>query len=316
MMTQRIYNFSAGPAVLPVPVLAEAQRDLLALPNAGASILEISHRSSTFAKIIENCESDFRSLLAIPENYRVLFLQGGARLQFSMIPMNLLGAGSQTADYILTGSWSKNAIKQAELEGSMRIAWDGKETNYDRLPRSENLDLNPGAAYAYFTSNETIQGIQFTNEPEVGDVPLVCDASSDILCRPVPVDRYGLLFACAQKNLGPAGVTVVVIREDLLERCPADLSPMLNYRTHAEQHSLFNTAPTFPIYIMGLVVRWILDEFGSLDSLYRHNQRKAQLLYEAIDASDGFYMGHAQPDFRSVMNVTFRLPSDALSSQF
>ena len=217
-MTQRVYNFSPGPAVLPEPVLAEAQRDLMALPGVGASILEISHRSPAFDNIIKQAETNLRQLLSIPDDYAVLFLQGGARLLFSMIPMNLAGDDRRTFDYILTGSWGKYAAQEAAKFGDVHLVWDGKATNYDRLPRQGDVKLDPRAAYAYYVSNETIQGVQFAAEPEVGGVPLVCDASSDFLSRPVDIRKYALLYACAQKNAGPAGVTIVIIRKDLLER--------------------------------------------------------------------------------------------------
>lgn len=315
-MSDRVYNFSAGPAVLPEPVLAEAQRDLMALPGVGSSILEISHRGGPFKAIIETAEADLRSLLKIPDNYRVLFLQGGSRLQFSMIPMNLLRDSGKSADYILTGSWGNHAIKEGRREGDVRVAWDGKEENYTRLPKSDELDLNPGAAYCHFTSNETIQGVQFPSEPEVGDVPLVCDASSDFLSRPTEVEKYGILYACAQKNAGPAGVTMVILREDLLERGSDALPGMLNYRNYAENDSLYNTAPTFCIYVVGLVVRWLRDEIGGLAKMAQRNRAKARMLYDVLDGSDGFYRGHAQKDCRSLMNVSFRLPDEETEAAF
>ncbi len=288
-MEKRVYNFSPGPAVLPLPALEEAQRDLVALPGAGISILEISHRSKQFSKIIEQAEANLRTLLAIPDNYRVLFLQGGALLQFGMIPLNFLRGSGKPADYIVTGTWSKKASEEAKTQGTVRTAWDGKATNYDRTPQQADLKLDPGAAYAYITSNETIQGVQYAGEPDVGDVPLVCDSSSDFLCRPVPVARYGVLFACAQKNAGPAGVTIVIIRDDLVAKSPADLPSMLNYRTMAENKSLLNTPPVFAIYMVKLVTDWLLDEIGGLDKMAELNRKKSQLLYETIDASNGFY---------------------------
>jgi phosphoserine aminotransferase len=314
-MTQRIYNFSPGPAVLPLPVLEEAQRDLVALPGVGASILEISHRSSAFQTILDQAEANLRKLLRIGDDYAVLFLQGGSRLQFSMIPLNLLGP-QQSADYILTGSWGKYAYKEAEKEGTVRIAWDGSKTNFDRLPSQNELKLDPDAAYVHFTSNETIQGVEFTKEPETGNAPLVCDASSDFLSRPIDVDRYGLIYACAQKNAGPAGVTIAIIRKDLLERSREELPGYLNYKLHAENGSLLNTAPTFAIYIVGLVTKWLLGDIGGLEKMHKQNRDKAKLLYDVIDSSDGFYTGHAQPECRSLMNVTFRLPSDELTKDF
>jgi phosphoserine aminotransferase len=315
-MTDRVYNFSAGPAVLPEPVLREAQENLLALPGAGASILEISHRSTAFQSILDACERDLRRLLAIPGNYRVLFLQGGSRLQFSMVPMNLLTAAEPAADYILTGSWGAGALQEAARHGRMHVAWDGRQTNYTSVPGNRELNLSSGAAYVHFTSNETIEGVQFSEEPAVGAVPLVCDASSDFLSRPLPVSRYGLVYACAQKNAGPAGVTIVVVRDDLLSRSADSLPGMLNYQNYAKHDSLYNTAPTFAIYIVGLVCQWLLNEVGGLAAMHRKNQEKAALLYEELDASGGFYAGHAAREHRSLMNVTFRLPSDELTEKF
>jgi phosphoserine aminotransferase len=315
-MTSRVFNFSAGPAVLPEPVLAEVQRDLMALPGVGASILEISHRSKTFGSIIGQAEMNLRQLLSIPDDYAVLMLQGGARLLFSMIPMNLMGEGRQTCDYIVTGSWSKYAAQEAPKFGETRIAWDGKPTNYDRLPAQSELRLDPKAAYVYYASNETIQGIQFQHEPGVGDVPLVCDASSDFLSRPVDMRKYGIYYACAQKNAGPAGLSVVVIRKDLLERSREMLPGYLNFQIHAEARSLWNTAPTFPIYVLMLVTKWLITDIGGLEKMETQNRAKAKMLYDVIDASNGFYAGHAQPDCRSMMNVSFRLPSDELTHAF
>jgi phosphoserine aminotransferase len=233
-----------------------------------------------------------------------------------MIPMNLLRGSDSPAEFILTGTWGKKAREEAEKEGAVRVVWDGKETNYDRLPKVDQLDLDPNAAYVYIASNETIQGVQFSTEPATGDVPLVCDASSDFLHRPVDITRYGILFACAQKNAGPAGVTVVIIRNDLLERSQDSLPGYLNYRIHADNDSLWNTPPAFGVYMVGLVARWLQDEIGGLDRMYQQNRDKASLLYEVIDQSDGFYRGHAQPDCRSVMNVTFRLPTEELEKKF
>jgi phosphoserine aminotransferase len=311
-----VFNFSAGPAVLPVSVLQRAQEELLCLPGAGASVLEISHRSKHFIAIMEQAIARLRQLLAIPDDYEVIFLQGGSRLQFSMIPMNLFGGQNGPADYILTGSWGLAARDEAKKEGAIHIAWDGAETGYDRLPADGELQLSDDAAFAYFTSNETIEGVQFRTEPNVGQTPLVCDASSDFLHRPLDVHRYGLIYACAQKNAGPAGVTVVVIRKDLLDRSNEKLPGYLNFKTHAKNESMYNTPPTFAIYLVNLVAQWLLDDIGGLDAMFALNRRKADLLYEAIDSSDGFYRGHARPDSRSVMNVTFRLPSDEMEEQF
>jgi phosphoserine aminotransferase len=315
-MKKRVYNFSPGPAVLPEPVLAEVQRDLMALPGVGASILEISHRSSTFEDIIGQAETNLRQLLAIPDDFAVLMLQGGARLQFSMIPMNLMGGGRRMCDYIITGAWSKYAAQEAMKFGEMRVAWDGKPTSYDRLPPPAELHVEPKSAYAYYASNETIQGVQFTVEPNVGSVPLVCDASSDFLSRPLDVRKYGLVYACAQKNAGPAGLTIVIIHKDLLERSSDKLPGYLNYQIHAEAQSLWNTAPTFPIYVLMLVTKWLITDIGGLAAMEAQNRAKAKLLYAAIDQSGGFYRGHAQPDCRSMMNVSFRLPNEVLTAKF
>jgi phosphoserine aminotransferase len=315
-MTKRVYNFSAGPAVLPVPALEEAQRDLLGLPGVGSSILEISHRSQPFTEIIEKTEANLRQLLAIPDDYRVLFLQGGAQMQFGMVPMNILRGTEKTADYVLTGSWGNKAMAEAKTQGKVHVAWDGQPTNYNRIPGHDELDLQSDAAYVHITSNETIQGVQFAAEPEVGDVPLVCDSSSDFLCRPVPVTKYGILYACAQKNAGPAGVTIVVIRNDLLDRSPGDLPSMLSYRVLAEKASLLNTPPVFAVYMVKLVTDWLLGEIGGLENMLQLNREKSALLYQAIDRCDGFYDGHADPGSRSLMNVTFRLPNDALQDKF
>jgi len=315
-MMQRVYNFSAGPAVLPEPVLAEVQRDLMALPGVGASILEISHRSSTFENIIHQAETNLRQLLSIPDDYAVLMLQGGGRLQFSMIPMNLMGETRKSCDYIVTGSWSKYAAQEAPKFGETRIVWDGKANNYNRLPEHSELRLDPKAAYVYYASNETIQGVQFFNEPQVGNVPLVCDASSDFLSRPVDLSKYGLYYACAQKNAGPSGLTLVVIRKDLLSRSRESLPGYLNFHIHAEAESLWNTAPTFAIYVFMLVTKWLITDIGGVEKMQAINRGKSKLLYDVVDSSDGFYTGHAQPECRSIMNVSFRLPSNDLTGKF
>jgi phosphoserine aminotransferase len=314
-MTERIYNFSAGPAVLPEPVLKQAQQELFALPGVGMSVLEISHRSTTFERIINEAEADLRNLLAIPENYKVLFLQGGASLQFSMVPMNLLPKGG-SADYLLTGSWGQGAIKEAKKLGAVREAASTAETNFNRLPRPEEIKLDPNAAYLHFTSNETIFGVEFQEEPEAGDVPLVCDMSSNFISKPIDVSKYGLIYAGAQKNAGPAGATIVIIREDLLEKAPPGLPAMLDYKNLAKSGSLYNTPPCFAIYICGLVFKWLRTDIGGLAKIFANNKAKARILYDAIDASDGYYRGHAEKDCRSLMNVTFRLPNEELEKRF
>jgi phosphoserine aminotransferase len=312
-MTERIFNFSAGPAILPVPVLEEAQRDMLSLPGVGMSVMEISHRSKTFDEIIGGAESGMRELLNIPGNYHILFLQGGASLQFSMVPMNFLPADG-SADYVITGSWGKKALKEAKKVGSVNVAATMADGGFTRVPSREEMSLTPHAAYVHITSNETIEGVEWKREPEVGDVPLVADASSDILSREINVNRYGLIYAGAQKNMGPSGVTVVILRDDLLQRAPEGLATMLDFRTHVENKSLYNTPNTWGIYILGLVCKWLKDK-GGLAAMERENEEKAQLLYDAIDATD-FYRGHADVDCRSLMNVTFRLPDQELEKKF
>lgn len=299
--------------MLPLPVLEQAQRELLSLPGVGMSVMEISHRSKTFEDIIQSAEQGLRELLGLPENYHVLFLQGGASLQFSMVPLNLLPVDG-SADYIITGAWSKKALKEARRVGRVNIAGSTEEGNFKRIPRQEELRLDPQAAYVHITTNNTIFGTQWHWLPEVGEVPLIADSSSDILSRPIPVEKYALIYAGAQKNIGPAGVTVVIIRDDLLRRIPDGLHTMLDYRTHVENKSLYNTPNTWGIYIVNLVCRW-LKEKGGLSVMARENEEKARILYEAIDATD-FYRGHADPDARSQMNVTFRLPSEELEKQF
>ena len=314
--SDRVFNFSAGPATLPLPVLEQAQQELLSLPGCGASVMEISHRSKPFVQIVDQAIEDLSALLQLPDGYRILFLQGGARLQFSMIPMNFLRGIGAPADYILTGSWSKNALAEAKKEGAVQVAWDGKDCNYDHLPSKSELQLSDSSAYVYFASNETIQGVQFADEPEVGDRPLVCDASSDFLSRPLDMNRYGLIYACAQKNAGPAGVTIVVVRDELLSRGSDDLPGYLNYATHAKHNSMYNTPPTFAVYLVGLVAKWLRNDVGGLAAMHKLNQQKAAMLYDVIDSSDGFYRGHSQKECRSLMNVTFRLPTEEQEATF
>jgi len=310
-MRERIYNFNAGPAVLPEEVLKEAQENLFSLPGVGMSVLEISHRSGTFDKIIEEAKEDLKSLLSIPDNYHILFLQGGASTQFAMVPMNIMPPKNK-ADYIVTGAWSKKAVKEAKRVGEVNIAASSEESGFDRIPTE--LNLSDDASYVHFTSNNTIYGTQWKNEPEVGDIPLVCDASSDILHKKIDVNKYGIIYAGAQKNMGPSGVTLVILRDDLLERCSDSLFTMLNYKTHTEKNSMFNTPPVFGVYMIGLVAKW-LKNMGGLDAMYSVNKEKAELLYNCIDESEGFYKGHAQKDSRSVMNVTFNLKSEELEKK-
>ena len=315
----RVFNFAAGPAALPLPVLEQIQRDLLALPGVGISILEISHRSKQFEAILAQAEADVRALAGVPANYRVLFLQGGASLQFSMVPMNVLPSGA-TADYIDTGSWADKALKEARKVGRVNVAGSTKTDNYARIPSASELKLTPGAAYVHMTSNNTIEGTEWKDLPPenvIGDVPLVSDTSSDMFSRPIEVARHALIYAGAQKNLGPAGVTVVIIRDDMLARSTAvtaSLPTMLSYAVHAEHGSLYNTPPVFSVYAMGLVMKWLLAQ-GGLPAVAAVNERKATKLYAEIDRT-GFYRGTANAADRSLMNVTFRLPTEDLEKLF
>ena len=313
MSSNRIFNFSAGPAVMPLAVLEEAQRDLVALPGVGMSVMEISHRSKTFENLLAQAIDDIRALAGLDAGYKVLMLQGGASLQFSMAPMNLLGAG-QTADYIDTGSWADKAAKEAARVGTINITGSTKADNYTRIPTAQELKLTDGAAYVHITTNNTIEGTEWKALPEVGEAPLVADASSNIFSRPMEFRRFGLIYAGAQKNLGPSGLTLVIVREDLLARSPDSLPTMLNYKVQAAHNSLYNTPPTFGVYTLGLTMKW-LKSLGGLPGIAAINQRKAGKLYAEIDRT-GFYRGTAQKDSRSLMNVTFRLPDEALEKQF
>jgi phosphoserine aminotransferase len=317
-----VVNFSAGPAMLPPSVLAEVQRDLVSLPGAGVSALEISHRSTWFTAVIEEAEANLRELLGIPGTHRVLFCQGGATQQFAMVPLNLLGGAGRPADHIVTGAWGAKALAEAERVGPARAVWSGREEGFVRVPTGAELEgaLDPAAAYLHMTSNETIQGVEWPGTgtpPSVPDgVPLVCDASSDFLARPIETGRYGVLYAGAQKNAGPAGVTVAIVRDDLLTRIPVGLPTMLDYRTFAEHGSRYNTPPVFSIYVLMLVTRWLRDEVGGLAAQLVVNREKADRVYEAIDGSGGFYRGHADAGSRSLMNITWRLPTEVLERTF
>jgi phosphoserine aminotransferase len=312
-MTKRLFNFSAGPAVMPLPVLEEAQRDLVSLPGVGMSVMEISHRSRTFEDLLSRAIADVRELAGIDERYKVLMLQGGATLQFSMVPMNLLGA-NQTADYIDTGTWATKAAEEARKVGRVNVTGSTKADKYSRLPRRDEIALTGGAAYVHITTNNTIEGTEWRDLPDTGDVPLVADASSDIFSRPMDFSRFGLIYAGAQKNLGPSGLTLVIIREDLLARSGATLPVMLNYKVQADNNSLYNTPPTFGVYLLGLTMKW-LKSLGGLPGIAAINERKAGKLYAEIDRT-GFYRGTAQKESRSLMNVTFRLPNEELEKLF
>jgi phosphoserine aminotransferase len=311
--TTRVFNFSAGPAVLPVPVLEQAQRDLVALPGVGMSVMEISHRSGVFEELLAEAIAGVRDLAGVPSNYRILFLQGGASLQFSMVPMNLLRSGA-AADYIDTGTWAVKAIEEAKRVGTVNVTGSTRGDKYNRIPTQGELLLTPNGSYVHITTNNTIEGTEWKTLPEVADVPLVADASSNILSGPIDVSRFGVLYAGAQKNLGPSGVTLVIIRDELLARSDKNLPTMLNYKVQAENNSLYNTPNTFGIYILGLVTKW-LKSLGGLPAIARINQRKAAMLYSEIDRT-GFYRGTAQKESRSLMNITFRLPSEELEKTF
>ncbi|TBV83321.1 MAG: 3-phosphoserine/phosphohydroxythreonine transaminase [Desulfobulbaceae bacterium] len=311
-MPKRIFNFSAGPSTLPPEVLAQAARGLVNHQDLGMSVIEISHRAKPFMAVIEEAEQLLRELLDIPDNYKVLFLQGGASMQFAMIPMNLLRP-DQMACYLNTGVWAKKAIKEAKLFGKIEVAYSSEGLTYNHVPAPADYQVSPGAEYLYFVSNNTIYGTQFHSFP-TPHVPMVCDMSSDILSRPFDIRPFGLVFAGAQKNMGPAGVTVVIIREDLLTKTPGHLPTIFKYRTHVESASMFNTPPCFAIYVVGLVLKW-LKGLGGVAAIEQINREKAALLYDTIDRLD-FYRGHARRDSRSLMNVTFNLPSPELETKF
>jgi phosphoserine aminotransferase len=313
IITHRVYNFSAGPAVLPLPVLEEAQRDLVSLPGVGMSVMEISHRSKAFDGIIQGAETDLRALGGISDQYKVLFLQGGASLQFSMVPMNLLNPGG-VADYLVTGDWSKKALKEAKRIGATHVAASTEAGGFRQIPKPGEISLTPGAAYVHMTSNNTIFGTQWPYVPDTTGAPLVCDASSDIFSRPTDFSKFGLVYAGAQKNLGPSGVTVVVVRGDLLARSADTLPSMLSYKVHAESASLYNTPPVFGIYVLRLVLKW-LKSLGGLAAIEIVNRRKARMLYEELDRTP-FWRPHADKDSRSDMNIPFRLPSEELEQLF
>ena len=313
-MPDRIHNFSAGPAVLPESVLRKAQEAIWNVGGSGIGIMEHSHRGKLFEQVINEAEEGCRTLGGIPDNYRVLFLQGGASLQFAMVPMNFLSA-DRTADYLVTGVWSQKAVKEAKPLGKVHIAATGEATNFDRIPKPEEIRYSTNPAYVHITTNNTIYGTQWRTEPPVpSGVPLVADTSSDMYSRPIDIRRYGIIYAGAQKNLGPSGVVLVIIRDDLVEAGSKTVPTMLQYRTHAGESSLYNTPPTFAIYVMGEVFKWIQAE-GGLAAMAEHNEAKARLLYEFIDNSD-FFRGTVQPDSRSRMNVCFRAPTEELEAKF
>ena len=310
----RVYNFSAGPAALPQAVLEQAREDLLDWHGAGMSVMEMSHRGKEFMAIAAQAEADLRELMAIPANYKVLFLQGGASSQFAMLPLNLMH-GNPKADYVCTGHWSKKAIDEAKRYGQVNVVANTEAEKYTTIPAQSSWQLDGSAAYVHYTPNETIAGVEFDWIPQTGDVPLVADMSSTILSRPIDVSRFAIIYAGAQKNIGPAGLTLVILREDVLGRADAKVPAMLNYQVHAEHESMYNTPPTYAWYMAGLVFQWIKQQ-GGLVAMGERNQRKAAALYQAIDNSDGFYRNPVDLNCRSWMNVPFVLHNAELDGEF
>lgn len=309
---KRVHNFSAGPATLPVEVLEKAQRELVNFQDMGRSVMEISHRSAAYTEIDYQAKSRLRDLLDLGTDFEIMFLQGGASSQFMMAPFNFLGE-DQTADYIDTGRWSNKAITEAKKFGNVHRPYTSKNTGYDRVPENSELNFSDNPEYVHFTSNNTVAGTQFSTEPETNGIPLVCDASSDFLSKPIDASKYGIIYAGAQKNVGPAGVTIVIVRKDFLQKADTEGVPtILQYQTHAEK--IFNTPPTFNVYMVNLVLEWIQNK-GGLSYFKKLNEEKAELLYNEIDRDD-FYSGAVQKDSRSTMNATFRLPSEKLEQKF
>ena len=311
---RQVFNFSSGPGVLPRPVLERARDEMLSLNGSGMSVMEISHRSEMFEQILASARQGVRDLLQLPENYHVLFLQGGASLQFSMVPINFLPS-DDTADYVVTGAWGEKAVTEARRCGNVNVVFDGKPGQFRTVPEQNELSFSPDASYIHYTSNETIDGVEFKYDLDGGDVPVVCDASSNILSKPIEVERYSMIYAGAQKNIGPSGVTVVMITSELLDRVPKDQHSLLDYRKIAEEGSMVNTPNTWGVYLISLVCDW-LESLGGLEAIAKINAEKARLLYDAIDSSDGFYTGRAVREARSIMNVTFGLPGDDLEERF
>jgi phosphoserine aminotransferase len=313
-MADRVWNFNPGPATLPLAVLEKAKEELPNYAGTGMAVMELSHRSKEFSAINDQTNQLLVELFGIPDNFKVLFLQGGASLQFAMVPMNLLQKG-KAADYINTGSWSKKAMKEAKIQGAVNVAGSSEGTNFNRIPKQNELKLDPNALYCHITSNNTIEGTQYQAFPNTENVPMVADMSSDILSRTISFDKFGLIYAGAQKNLGPAGLTVVIIRKDLIESGREDIPIILQYRVHAEENSLYNTPPTYSVYLMKLVLEWV-KSLGGLSAVEKRNQKKGELIYKTIDSNPGFFKGTTEKDSRSLMNVTFRLPNEELEAKF
>ena len=311
-MPERIYNFSPGPATLPQEVLVQASKDIVNFNNKGIGLIELSHRSKDFMEVAAEAESLIRELMSIPDNYKVLFLQGGASTQFALVPLNLL-APDKKGTYLNTGTWAKKAIKEANIIARAQVAYSSEDTSFDHVPSDSDYTVDEDSEYLYFVSNNTIYGTQFSKFPK-SDKMLISDMSSDILSRPFDITPFGLIFAGAQKNMGPAGVTVVIVRDDLLDRAPDNLPTMFRYKTHADKDSMFNTPPCFGIYVVGLVAKWLKKQ-GGVEAIEKINREKAAILYDMIDSTD-FYRGHAKKDSRSLMNVTFNLPTPELEAKF
>jgi phosphoserine aminotransferase len=309
-------NFSGGPGALPASVLRETRDAIEALPETGLSVLGMSHRSEWFRGVLDEAERNLRALLGIPAHYHVLFMQGGSSLQFSMLPMNFLRASGRHAEYIVSGYWSAKAPVEARLEGDTRVLWDGRAEGYRRLPAADELQLSQDAAYLHYVSNETVEGLEFAGTPGLPEVPLVCDMSSNLLAAPIDIERYAMIYAHAQKNLGPAGVTVVILRDEFARRAITGLPTLLDYRTHIAARSVYNTPPVFAIYVLMLVTRWLRDEVGGVEAMAAINRAKADALYGALDAEQGFYRVHGERSCRSTMNVAFRLPTPELETHF
>ena len=310
----RIFNFAAGPCTLPLPVLEEAQAEFVDYQGAGMSLIEMSHRGKQYDAVHMEALDVVRRLYKLPDNYKVLFLGGGATLQFAMVPLNLMGPGGK-CDLTLTGSWAKSAYKDAQKIGFVNLAYDGTADDFMKLPKVKDLKVSPDAAYFHMTSNETIGGVQWPEFPDTGDVPLVCDMSSDFVSRRIPVEKFGLIYAGAQKNAGPAGATIVIIREDLLERCRADLPAYLSYATHVPKDSMYNTPPVFPIYMVGKTLKW-LEAQGGLEAAEKLADERSKLIYGAMNEFSDFYRCPVDAGCRSKMNIVFRLPSEDLEKKF
>lgn len=312
--SQNVYNFNAGPSALPTAVLEQAQQELTNFKGTGMSVMELSHRSNTYEEVHNEAISRLKSLFSVPENYEIVFLQGGASLQFSMIPMNFLKAGKKAA-YIMTGSWSEKAFKETNFFGEAYQVASSKEDQYRYIPTISEEQFNQDDAYIHLTTNNTIYGTQWQQFPTTGQVPLIADMSSDIMSRALDVGKFDLIYAGAQKNLGPSGVTVAIIRKEFLAQAISEVPTMLSYQTHVDANSLYNTPPTFGIYMLGEVLKWI-ELQGGLDTIAKNNEEKANLIYDAIDESNGFYQGHAETNSRSLMNITFRLQDSELEKHF